>query len=119
MARRLGELQAEYQAGRSRTLTTRLHVVGPTYVGLEVAAKLALRDDAVPATATAQARQALRTFFDPFSGGPDGTGWPFGRDVCHRTHPQRQSFAAVRPRIQPRSWSVSAIASEKSWTVCR
>jgi hypothetical protein len=24
---------------------------------------------------------ALNQFFNPLNGGPDGTGWPFGRDV--------------------------------------
>jgi len=65
----------------SRTLTTRLHVVGPTYVEVKVAAKLASSEDAVPGAAPAQAHAALRAFFDPFIGGPDGTGWPFGRHV--------------------------------------
>jgi hypothetical protein len=63
-----------------RTLATHHHVVGPTYVQIEVAANLALHEDAPPATALA-ARQALEEFFDPLSGGPDRMGWPFGRDV--------------------------------------
>jgi hypothetical protein len=25
--------------------------------------------------------QAVRNFFHPITGGPDGKGWPFGRDV--------------------------------------
>lgn len=28
-----------------------------------------------------QAMRTLHDFFDPLKGGPDGTGWPFGRDV--------------------------------------
>jgi hypothetical protein len=64
-----------------RTLTARHHVVGPGYVPVEVAADLALREDAPPTAALAAARAALAAFFDPFAGGPDQTGWPFGRAV--------------------------------------
>ena len=68
-----------------RTLTTRLHIVGPSYVEISVAANLALHEDALldgsDADARKQARAALVAFFDPLTGGPDGTGWPFGLDV--------------------------------------
>jgi len=64
-----------------RTLTTRTHVVGPVYVEIGIAASLALQADAPPADALDAARQALATYFDPLSGGPDRRGWPFGRDV--------------------------------------
>jgi hypothetical protein len=64
-----------------RTLTTRHHVVGPDYLPVEVAANLALREDAPPLEALEAARQALRAFFHPLTGGPERTGWPFGRAV--------------------------------------
>lgn len=64
-----------------RTLTTRLHVVGPTYVPITVTADLALVADAPAATALAAANDALATFFDPYRGGMAGTGWPFGQSV--------------------------------------
>jgi hypothetical protein len=64
-----------------RTLTTRHHVVGPGYVPVEVAADLALRDDAPPQHALGAARAALAAFLDPLAGGPDAAGWPFGRAV--------------------------------------
>lgn len=68
-----------------RTLTTRLHIVGPNYVEVSVAANLALHEDArldgSDDDARKQARQALAAFFDPLTGGPEGKGWPFGRDV--------------------------------------
>jgi hypothetical protein len=38
-----------------------------------------------PGASKTQAQQAvidaLNAFLDPLTGGPDGTGWPFGRDV--------------------------------------
>jgi len=63
-----------------RTLTTRLHVVGPVYLPVQISANLALRDDAVAQDALADARQALLDYYDPLKG-PAGTGWPFGRAV--------------------------------------
>jgi hypothetical protein len=60
---------------------TRVEVAGPRY--LEIAVKASVKAfqgqdqtrlrDAIVA--------ALNAFFDPFKGGPEGTGWPFGRDV--------------------------------------
>ncbi|MGD0603065.1 MAG: hypothetical protein ABSA53_05610 [Streptosporangiaceae bacterium] len=64
-----------------RTLTTRLHVVGPTYLPVQISADLALRDDAVAQNALDDARQALLAYYDPLKGGPAHTGWPFGRAV--------------------------------------
>jgi hypothetical protein len=64
-----------------RTLTTRHHVVGPDYLPVEIAANLALREDAPPHETLEAAGQALRAFFHPLTGGPEQTGWPFGRAV--------------------------------------
>lgn len=63
----------------ARPVTTELHVVGPTYVRVTVTATLhtAAPDPALPAAAQA----ALDAYFDPLTGGPDGTGWPFGRGI--------------------------------------
>jgi hypothetical protein len=64
-----------------RTLTTRHHVVGPAYLPVAISANLALRDDAPPQQALADARQALLAYFDPLTGGASQQGWPFGRAV--------------------------------------
>jgi hypothetical protein len=64
-----------------RTLTTRHHVVGPSYVDIGITASLALNADAPPADAFDEARKALAAFLHPLTGGPDRTGWPFGRNV--------------------------------------
>jgi len=63
------------------TLTTRHHVIGPDYVPVTVSANLAPHPDAPPERTPELARQALAAFFDPRSGGPDRSGWPFGRAV--------------------------------------
>jgi Baseplate J-like protein len=63
---------------RRRTLATELHVTGPGYTLVAVHARLhgadgkALRNRALA---------ALNEFFHPLRGGPDGGGWPVGRDV--------------------------------------
>lgn len=65
-----------------RLLTTRLHVVGPAYVTFQLdAVKVGLREgyrhlhlaDTIVAT--------IRAYFHPLRGGPDGSGWPFGRAI--------------------------------------
>jgi hypothetical protein len=64
-----------------RLLTTRHHVVGPAYAGLGVEAVVALGEDAPPGEAFDDMVDRLRTFLGPVTGGADGDGWPFGRDV--------------------------------------
>jgi predicted phage baseplate assembly protein len=64
-----------------RLIGTRVSVVGPSY--LEIAVRARVR--AFPTVATAALNkaivEALARFFDPLVGGPESTGWPFGRDV--------------------------------------
>ena len=62
-----------------RLLTTRHHVVGPDYVRVRVTATLYVKDDIIDVRRGAV--DALRSRFHPLTGGPDGKGWPFGRDV--------------------------------------
>ena len=64
---------------RRRPLTTELHVVGPGYVKVTVNATLHVATAQPGLAAAAQA--ALDSFFDPLTGGPVGSGWPFGRGV--------------------------------------
>jgi hypothetical protein len=80
-----------------RLLGTRTHIVGPAYVPVTIAATIFLRDDYAPTklreeqsfwrnadivnTVRAAAIDALQRHFHPLTGGADGQGWPFGRDV--------------------------------------
>jgi len=66
---------------RRRTVGTRLVVVGPQYVEVRARAAVRVRPRADAARAQADVVAALDAFLDPMSGGPDGRGWPFGRDV--------------------------------------
>jgi len=68
-----------------RLLTTRLHVVRPVYLRFAVGAVIHPRLD-VPEEQREGIRQRaiekLRQYFNPWpGGGPEGTGWPFGRAV--------------------------------------
>ncbi|MGW0809104.1 putative baseplate assembly protein [Nonomuraea sp. NPDC002799] len=64
-----------------RVLGTRIEVAGPVYVTVTVRATVAPAPGARPAELPAAVHTALDRFFDPLTGGPDGAGWPFGRDV--------------------------------------
>ena len=64
-----------------RILTTRHHVVGPSYLRVEISADLALHSDAPPDKTLADGHQALVAYYDPLTGGADQQGWPFGRAV--------------------------------------
>jgi hypothetical protein len=66
-----------------RVLTTRLHVVQPSYLWVAVDAKIHTRPDA-PEDMRTRAREKaiarLERYFNPWpDGGPQGEGWPFGR----------------------------------------
>lgn len=73
-------LVADYLEPR-RLLTTRVHVVGPRYVQVGVQLTLVLKPDAREETVRRQAAGAVRDFLHPLRGGPQGSGWPFGRNV--------------------------------------
>ncbi|APR87708.1 hypothetical protein A7982_13057 [Minicystis rosea] len=77
-----------------RTITTRVHVRGPTYVPASIHATLHLADAMVPRDVRdahgnviakgveSYAREALVAYFHPWSGGAEGKGWPLGRDLA-------------------------------------
>lgn len=66
---------------RRRTPATELHVIAPTYATVRVAATLQARPNAIPEEVRNAVVAALAQFFNPLHGGPDGTGWPIGRDL--------------------------------------
>jgi Baseplate J-like protein len=56
-------------------------VIPPTYLAVGVQAVLAPIDASTGGPVLASVKAALRSFLHPLTGGPDGEGWPFGRDV--------------------------------------
>jgi predicted phage baseplate assembly protein len=67
---------------RRRVIGTRIEVVGPEYLEVGVIAQVkAFAGQSKTAVRTA-VTAALQRFLDPLAGGPDGTGWPLGREVA-------------------------------------
>jgi len=64
-----------------RLIGTRLVVEPPVYQGVTVVARIRARPHTDTARLQADALSALFCYFHPLLGGPDGTGWPFGRPV--------------------------------------
>ncbi|MEW6211743.1 MAG: hypothetical protein AB1631_25525 [Acidobacteriota bacterium] len=62
-------------------LTTHLHVVEPRYLTVEVKATVAPLPDVEETAAKKQVVDAVKSFFDPHTGGESRRGWPFGRNV--------------------------------------
>ncbi len=65
----------------TRLIGTRILVEPPVYRGLTVVARLRARSRHDPNKLQQAALDVLFKYFDPITGGPDGTGWPFGRPV--------------------------------------
>jgi len=64
-----------------RLVTSALHVIAPRYRRVAVQASLHLSCNADALAVERAAHAGLDTFLDPLRGGPDGSGWPFGRAV--------------------------------------
>ena len=64
-----------------RTVGSRLVVEPPHYMAVTVVASLRARPRSDPRAVEDAALDALFGYFHPLRGGPDGTGWPFGRPV--------------------------------------
>jgi hypothetical protein len=65
----------------SAVIGTRVVIEPPSYRGITVVAKLRGRKQTSPTRLQADGLRALYEYFHPIIGGPDGTGWPFGRAV--------------------------------------
>ena len=80
-ARREGIARNISAAGWGALAPDAVIVVPPRYVRVRVEAEvLATSAEAVPEVARS-VREALAAFLHPIAGGPDATGWPFGRRV--------------------------------------
>jgi hypothetical protein len=66
---------------RRRIVASRIVVAPPSYVVVAVQATLSALPGVAAADAQAAALAAVNGYLDPVAGGPDGAGWPFGRDV--------------------------------------
>lgn len=66
---------------KHRLITTKPHVIPPDYVQVSVQAMVLLQAGFDPTPTRQRLEVALNTFLHPLQGGPEGTGWPFGRTV--------------------------------------
>ena len=64
-----------------RTVGARVVVEPPYYQGVTVVATLVARPRTSPEELQLAAVLALNRYYSPLTGGPDRTGWPFGRPV--------------------------------------
>jgi hypothetical protein len=62
-------------------MADRITVGGPDYMPIGVEAVLAPLDPSQAGAVLDAAGAAVERFFHPLTGGPDGLGWPFGRDL--------------------------------------
>jgi predicted phage baseplate assembly protein len=69
---------SEYLEER-RVVGVRVVVERPSYQGLTVVARLRARRNANAEEVRDRALAALNRYYHPVLGGPEGTGWPFGR----------------------------------------
>jgi hypothetical protein len=65
----------------ARLLTTHVHVVAPRFLGFSLRITLVLDNTVAFEWTRAIVANRLQDFFDPHIGGPEGEGWPFGRDI--------------------------------------
>jgi hypothetical protein len=79
----LRQVVAQYLADRAPVSVEpgRITVIGPDYLPVGVSATIAAKQLDQSGVVKSAALAALARFFLPLTGGPDGRGWPFGRDV--------------------------------------
>ena len=66
---------------RRRIIGTRVEIVTPRYLKISVTASVRALAGTSPVLLTQRVSAALDAFLSPLDGGPDGQGWPAGRDV--------------------------------------
>jgi predicted phage baseplate assembly protein len=77
------ELKQEIQSylDERRLLTSALVISEPSYYWVTVDAKVRIKQKFDPAHVKESIEMQLYRFIHPLTGGPEGTGWPFGRDL--------------------------------------
>ena len=64
-----------------RLLGTNLAVDGPAYVGVSIEANVVVQPTASAENVRQRVHDRIVQYLDPLLGGPEGHGWPFGRDL--------------------------------------
>lgn len=66
---------------RRRLIGTRVQVTGPTYREVTIRAQVQSLTGTSKTALGERVVDSLNSFLNPLTGGPDASGWPFGRDV--------------------------------------
>ena len=66
---------------RHRLITTEISVKPPDYVVVSVTAEISVNSRFNPESVRQKVISGLNRFLHPLTGGPEGSGWPFGRSV--------------------------------------
>lgn len=64
-----------------RLITTRVHVVNPVFRLMQLVILLTAKQGASAAKVQQEAESKVRQYFNPVTGGSDGSGWPLGRSI--------------------------------------
>ncbi|MDN5768036.1 MAG: putative baseplate assembly protein [Humibacillus sp.] len=97
-----------------RVVGTRLVVEPPFYQGVTIVARLTARPRTDPSNLREAALRALYRYFDPLWGGPDGSGWPFGRPVqAGEVYAVLQRLPATELVEEVRLFAVDPLTSER------
>lgn len=74
-------LEARAFAGTIEQTPAQINVIGPGYLRIAIAAEIVPVDIDAAQKVKQQALTALTGFLHPLTGGPNGDGWEFGRDL--------------------------------------
>jgi hypothetical protein len=74
-------LGARAFVGLTQQTPARVNVIGPGYIQVPVLAEVVAQDIDEAELVKQRIMTALNAFFHPLRGGPNSTGWKFGRDV--------------------------------------
>ncbi|CAG0953735.1 hypothetical protein METP3_00365 [Methanosarcinales archaeon] len=64
-----------------RLITTNIIVISPKYEKITISCNIYIKKGKSPKDIKALTKKKVDGFLSPMKGGPDGTGWPFGRAV--------------------------------------
>jgi hypothetical protein len=78
-----GIVQKYLEAHSANTLTRarHIHIDGPGYAAIGVTVQVFVTSMEAATRVESAVRKTLEAFFHPLTGGPEGSGWDFGRDV--------------------------------------
>jgi predicted phage baseplate assembly protein len=103
-----------------RVIGARVVVEPPVYQGITVVARLRPRGRADPVRLQSAALDALYHHFSPITGGPDGTGWPFGRPaLVGEVHSVLQALAGAEIVEEARLYAADPTTGERGKAVDR